>query len=225
MNQPTLISSQELEALHSRPDGPDSERLDSASVKPIRRLYSESHGAAADDGPHRGGGAKAQREATKKAINAAARTAQAKARRTSLQLYAPYTADIDFKSETQPGETRWSVISRISKHIGVAAWMTSDGQLCVSRPDYNQAPVGKLFTHMDNEGNTTDSNCLMSISLDTGNRHSDYLCLGQGRQNATSAGVDLAGFTANARDPSRAFWWVDPSGTSSGDSPTASSSC
>lgn len=144
----------------------------------------------------------------KAAIQAAAREAQREARRrTTIALYEPYSLEKSFKRNTQPGETIWSVMKRVTRAAGLGIWMTADGYLCCSRPDYDQPPLGTLYVHSDKDGNTTDSNCLMTVSPDIGNRYSDYLCLGQGRANATSSGKDLADFNATARDPSRAFWW------------------
>lgn len=122
-------------------------------------------------------------------------------------LYAQYTTDQSFKRYTELGEKRWAIISRLTKMIGMAAWMSADGYLCVSRPNYEQSPIGRLFVHVDDNGNTTDSNCIMTVSPDCGNRYSDYLCFGQGRANVTSRGKDLSEWQAMARDPSRAFWW------------------
>lgn len=150
---------------------------------------------------------KADIEAAEKEINAAARAATSAARRTSRKLYTPYSVDRDFKSQTQPGEKIWAVIERLAKHIGVTAWMTADGFLCMSRPDYAQDAVGKLYTRIDKNGNVTDSNCLMSRGPDIGDRYGEYLCLGQGRAHATATGKQLSDFEATARDPSRAFWW------------------
>lgn len=128
-------------------------------------------------------------------------------KRRPMRTYAPYSADRRFKSKTQPGEKIWGTIDRLAKHIGMTAWMTSDGKLCISRPNYFQDSLGKLFVKIDDEGNTVDSNCLMSRTPDIGDRYSDYTCLGQGRAHATSSGKDIAGFKSTARDPSRAFWW------------------
>ncbi len=144
----------------------------------------------------------------KKLIQAAARAAQRTARRTTtIKLYAPYTTEKSFKRTTQPGETIWSVIRRLTRAVGMAAWMTADGYLCCGRPDYQQPAVGQLYVNVDANGNTVDSNCLMSVSPDIGNRYSDYLYLGQGKAHATTAGKDLSELDATARDPSRAFWW------------------
>lgn len=143
----------------------------------------------------------------KKSIQDAARRAQAQARRTSKPLYAPYTLDKKFKSYVKPGELIWGVIDRLCKHIGVTAWMTQDGKLCVGRPDYDQEPLGTLFVECDQEGRISDSNCLMIRSPDVGNRYSDYLCLGQGRVKAGATGKELSEYSATARDPSKAFWY------------------
>ena len=129
-------------------------------------------------------------------------------KRRPMKTYQPYGSDRRFKSTTQPGETIWTVANRLGKHIGMTPWMMADGRLCMSRPNYYQDTLGKLFVKTDSNGNTTDSNVTaMSRSPDVGSRYSDYTCLGQGRAHATSSGKDLAGFKASARDPSRAFWW------------------
>lgn len=168
------------------------------------KVAAERKRIRAEVGTHK---TKVQRAAEEKKIEALASTARAVARRTSLKVYAPYTAETKFKNSTKPGDTIWGVIDQIAKFVGVAAWMTADGYLCVSRPDYEQTPIGELYTRVDREGNTTDSNCLMTCSPDMGNRYSDYLCLGQGRAHATSTGRDMSEFEATARDPSRVFWW------------------
>ncbi len=150
---------------------------------------------------------KADIEAAQKEINAAARAAQSAAKRSSRGLYAPYSTERNFKSSTQVGEKIWSVIERLAKHVGMTAFMTADNWLFVGRPDYEQKSIGRLFTRINDLGAVTDSNCLMTLSPDTGNRYGEYLCLGQGRAHATASGKQLSDFSATARDASRTFWW------------------
>jgi prophage tail gpP-like protein len=169
--------------------------------------YSKARALAARNKADKSRRTKEVREAERQAVRDAQREAQRTARRTSRKLYLPYSSETSFKSQTKLGDSISSVIDRLAKHIGVSAWMTADGQLCMARPNYDQAPIGELYVRVDDEGNTTDSNCLMTIAPDVGNRYSDYTCLGQGQAHATSNGVDMASFDAVAQDPSRAFWW------------------
>lgn len=150
---------------------------------------------------------KAESDAVKAELQTAARLAARTAKRTSRKLYVPYTLEKSFKAQTTLGESRWSVIERLSKFVGMSAWMTADGYLCMARPDYTQPPIGQLYTRTNARGDIADSNCLMTLAPDIGGRASDYQCLGQGQINATSSGKDLAALKSTAQDPSRAFWW------------------
>jgi prophage tail gpP-like protein len=122
-------------------------------------------------------------------------------------VYAPYSQDRFFESTVQPGEKIWELIDRLAKHIGMSAWMTADGELCMGRPDYKQPPVAALYHYLDDAGNSIDSNCLITRSPDIGDRYSDYVSLGQGRTMATAEGAAVSDHHYTAQDPSRSFWY------------------
>jgi len=111
-----------------------------------------------------------------------------------------------FKEPTQVGGSRFALIQSLANFIGVHAWMAPDGHLVMARPEYQQDPVGKLFVHMDDDGNLTASNCTASRSPDIGDRYSDYSLVGQGYKGKAQKGKELSSY-AVARDPSKSFWF------------------
>lgn len=110
-----------------------------------------------------------------------------------------------FKNTIKAGETVGSVLDELCDHIGCRWWFGPDGTMILSRPEYQQEPIAKLYVRIDDDGNVTDSNCSMNRSADIGDRFATVAVVGQGRGGATQAGVDVADKYAAAFDPSRSF--------------------
>jgi prophage tail gpP-like protein len=111
---------------------------------------------------------------------------------------------------TKAGEKVWDRIVWLAQQIGCIAWMTATGQLVVGRPLYNQQPSERFYVHIDDDGNITDSNCLIRHGgPDISDRFASYAVVGQGGAAASVRGRSIADHHAEAVDLAPAFWIND----------------
>lgn len=98
------------------------------------------------------------------------------------------------RGKVHPGQTRWDLIKEIISRSGLIGYSSSDGkQFIVTRPNHTQAPQ-YLFA-LPAPGSTQDFGHAvvrdMTLTEDSGDRFSMYLCAGVGGQNDTNYGSNV----------------------------------
>jgi prophage tail gpP-like protein len=121
--------------------------------------------------------------------------------------YRPINQDRQYQRRSKAGDRAWDVIYKLAQEISCHLWFSAAGELVLARPLYSQqSPYPKLFLRIDDEGNTTESNCKISMDCDIGDRYANYTFIGQGSQSASSIGKVLSDHNYSASDYSPAFW-------------------
>ncbi len=61
-------------------------------------------------------------------------------------------------AEARPhaGETEYAYLERHAGNLGVMMWMSADGNLIFSRPDYNQEPLFSLYRYLNDSNNNNN---------------------------------------------------------------------
>jgi prophage tail gpP-like protein len=127
----------------------------------------------------------------------------------TLKKFSGMTQERRTVTRTRPEDRIWDTLVQIAQEAGAHVWMSCDGYLTISAPNYAADPSiygDGLYVLCDSNGNETDSNCVIEHSPSLTERSAQYIVLGQGAPAATSQGRDLAEHTFSVRDPSPAFW-------------------
>lgn len=95
------------------------------------------------------------------------------------------------KGRVHPGETRWQIIHEIASRSGLIAYSSSDGKELVMGVPNRTQPAQYLFTLAAPGSPTKTTVKDLTITEDSGDRYSMYLCAGVGGQSDTNYGKNV----------------------------------
>ena len=126
---------------------------------------------------------------------------------------SPYyagTGNDRFRTTRIPvGSSCWAVIDDLGKQIGVHAWMTCDGSIVLSRPDYRISPdVYGQGIVLRWDGNRATGGNVMGVEFERSiaGRKSEYEVIGLGKSKKKAKARELFLKGGTIKDPSPAFW-------------------
>lgn len=95
------------------------------------------------------------------------------------------------RGAVHPGETRWQILKEIMSRAGLIGYSSSDGeQLIIGQPNQTQAPQ-YLFQLQAPGSRSATSVRDITITEDSGDRFSVYICAGSGGQGDTNFGKNV----------------------------------
>lgn len=126
----------------------------------------------------------------------------------SSPLYRGTDTEKRYTTRTKVTDKIADVLKSVCEMCGVHVWVSADGKLILTRPQYDQKSVysGSLYINCDSEGHIIKSNCTAEWTPTIQNRHSVYKVIGQGEPSATAIGEEIIGKAGEVKDPSPAFW-------------------
>jgi len=169
------------------------------SLRELIQLYISNHGAYISS------------VEVDNAVNRKILTGKIKTTKTGkkVTVYTPIDSERDYQTRTNPNDTIWSLIVDQARRVGAHAWMSAQGTIVVSRPNYEIDPdiYGKgIWDTCDAEGNITGSNYInLAWTPSIADRASHYVVVGQGAPKTTALGAELSEHYSQAIDPSPGF--------------------
>lgn len=110
-------------------------------------------------------------------------------------------------TQTEPGQTRWSIIEQLLEQSSYLAWSSGDGEeLIVGQPNYSQVPQYTFFKPAPGTKRARESTVLgMGIRRSVGDRYSRVLVVGSGHGTDANYGAAVAGRWGEAKNNPATF--------------------
>jgi len=104
------------------------------------------------------------------------------------------------RTQPEPGETCWDFLNRYAKNQGLMMWMSIDGALVISKPNYSQAPTFSLHHHLTAPRNLKNNILRGDVIRGMADRYSHITVKAQRQAEDEISGEEAAGIEYTATD-------------------------
>jgi len=104
------------------------------------------------------------------------------------------------RTQPEPGETCWDFLNRYAKNQGLMMWMSRDGVLVISKPNYAQSPTFSLHHHLTAPRNSGNNILSGDVVRGMADRYSHITVKAQRQAEDEFSGEEAAGIEYTATD-------------------------